>query len=340
MGSVYKQRGKWYWYKVRLPGDKKYSAFPCCPPGAKTATTNKTLALAIAQRIYKEKYLANPAPKLDSLLEEFKEKELRRNTRTYVVDKISTLKDFFSVANISAPLDISAPLVRDYLTHLETLGKAAKTVNNKRASISRFCQWLKKDKGAIDRNPVTDTDAVKVIRSEIHFLTRPQMDAVLELAPAAGVFNEVAFAFYAALRLSELRRLQWSDIRTNSAGGVIVLPNTTARRTKARTVQSVPINARLAAVIDGMTRGKPKDNVFAYRRKRLWPDLLDPIKAKVPELKGWHDFRRTAGSLLVQAGVELYLVSKFLRHSSVTTTEKHYAHLRPDVHRREAIDLL
>ena len=140
VGSVYKQRGKWYWYKVRLPGDKKYSAFPCCPPGAKTATTNKTLALAIAQRIYKEKYLANPAPKLDSLLEEFKEKELRRNTRTYVVDKISTLKDFFSVANISAPLDISAPLVRDYLSHLETLGKAAKTVNNKRASISRFCR--------------------------------------------------------------------------------------------------------------------------------------------------------------------------------------------------------
>jgi len=78
------------------------------------------------------------------------------------------------------------------------------------------------------------------------------------------------------------------------------------RRTKTRTVQSVPINARLTAVIDGMTRGKPKDNVFAYRRKRLWPDLLDPIKAGVPELRGWHDFRRTAGSLLVQAGVELY----------------------------------
>ena len=230
--------------------------------------------------------------------------------------------------------------LRDYLTHLETLGKAAKTVNNKRASISRFCQWLKKDKGAIDRNPVTDTDAAKVIRSEIHFLTRPQMDAVLELAPAAGVGNEVAFAFYAALRLSELRRLQWSDIRTTAAGRVIVLPNPTDRRTKTRTVQSVPVNANLAAVIDGMTRGKPGEHVFDPRYKRAWCNLLDPIKADVPELIGWHDFRRTAGSLLVQAGVELYLVSKFLRHSTVTTTEKHYAHLRPDVHRREAIDLL
>ena len=37
--------------------------------------------------------------------------------------------------------------------------------------------------------------------------------------------------------------------------------------------------------------------------------------------------RKTAGALLIQAGIDIYKVSKFLGHSSVTVTEKHYVDL-------------
>ena len=40
-----------------------------------------------------------------------------------------------------------------------------------------------------------------------------------------------------------------------------------------------------------------------------------------------HTLRKTAGALLIQAGVDSYRVSKFLGHSSVTVTERHYVDL-------------
>ena len=40
-----------------------------------------------------------------------------------------------------------------------------------------------------------------------------------------------------------------------------------------------------------------------------------------------HTLRKTAGALLIQADVDIYRVSKFLGHSSVTVTERHYVDL-------------
>ncbi len=49
-----------------------------------------------------------------------------------------------------------------------------------------------------------------------------------------------------------------------------------------------------------------------------------------------HDLRKTAGSWLVQDGVDIYQVSKFMRHTSVIVTEKFYAELLSDQHHETA----
>ena len=41
----------------------------------------------------------------------------------------------------------------------------------------------------------------------------------------------------------------------------------------------------------------------------------------------FHDLRRTFGYNLIRKGMPIYQLSKILGHSSVTTTEKHYAPL-------------
>ena len=41
----------------------------------------------------------------------------------------------------------------------------------------------------------------------------------------------------------------------------------------------------------------------------------------------FHDLRRTFGYNLIKQGMPIYQLSKLLGHSSVTTTEKHYAPL-------------
>jgi len=43
-----------------------------------------------------------------------------------------------------------------------------------------------------------------------------------------------------------------------------------------------------------------------------------------------HDLRRTFGTRLAQAGVDLYKVSKLLGHKNIKTTQQRYAHHCPD----------
>lgn len=52
-----------------------------------------------------------------------------------------------------------------------------------------------------------------------------------------------------------------------------------------------------------------------------------------------HDLRRTAGSLMLQAGVKLELVSAVLGHRSTAVTRAVYAHLAVE-HLRPALDAL
>lgn len=42
----------------------------------------------------------------------------------------------------------------------------------------------------------------------------------------------------------------------------------------------------------------------------------------------FHDLRRSCGTLMIEAGVDLYVVSSILGHSTVTVTQKHYAHMQ------------
>jgi integrase len=50
------------------------------------------------------------------------------------------------------------------------------------------------------------------------------------------------------------------------------------------------------------------------------------VKAKLPDVQ-FRDLRRSCGTMLVRAGVDLYVVSRILGHSSTAVTQKHYAHL-------------
>ena len=69
--------------------------------------------------------------------------------------------------------------------------------------------------------------------------------------------------------------------------------------------------------------------------KRIKKYMVD---AKIP--KGTlHGFRRSFGSKLVQSGVDIYVVSKLLGHSSIKVTERAYIHLL-DSNLKDGVSLL
>ncbi len=329
-GSVWKQKSGGYWYALRIDGERKN--FPLVPPGRKKATKTKGVAQELAWRIYNEQvrevYGAN---EIEGLLKRHLRDRAQQVAPRYLRQKECALLDFFASRNIVHPLNITRAEVLDYLA---SLALAPKSVNNRLAYISGFCERLI-DEGVLGANPCRRIAGAKVPEREIVYLSRAEAGRALRAARKAGLVLEVATALYAGLRLDELRELRWGDLREGPNGPILVV-----RTPKGGKPQSVPVCRKLRRLF-----GEVSGEGYVFRRgtRRTWSRRLVPIKAAVPKMAraggGWHDFRRTLGSLLVQKGVSLFAVSKLLRHRSITTTQKHYAHLAAE-HGREALELL
>jgi integrase len=70
---------------------------------------------------------------------------------------------------------------------------------------------------------------------------------------------------------------------------------------------------------------------FALKRPfTVHPDTLTHDVARAAPGKRFHDLRRTAGSWLLQAGVDITVVSRILGHRDIRTTLRIYAHLLVD----------
>jgi integrase len=53
------------------------------------------------------------------------------------------------------------------------------------------------------------------------------------------------------------------------------------------------------------------------------------VKAGLPKVT-FHDLRRSCASMMIEAGVDLYVVSKLLGHSSVQVTQQRYAWMQTE----------
>lgn len=188
------------------------------------------------------------------------------------------------------------------------------------ATINRSLGTLKKAlKLAWERGMTHDNHGLRIKRvpeqnARDVFLS---VDQVKMIADAASVSVRAAIwlALFTGCRRGELLALRKEDIGADSI-------TIRASSTKTLRTRTVPIIAParpwlkhvpLSVNFEGLKTG--------FRRARE--------KAGMPHVT-FHDLRRSCGTLMVQAGVDLYVVSKVLGHSNVNITAKHYAHLQVD----------
>ena len=123
-------------------------------------------------------------------------------------------------------------------------------------------------------------------------------------------FNQfIQFAYYSGARIGEIRRISRVEVLSE----YIVVDGKSGRRT-------VKLASQARKILDMDPQWDYTKNyvqlTWGRNRKRL--GLKD---ARM------HDLRRTFGYNLIKQGRPIYEVSKLLGHSSVVTTEKHYAPL-------------
>ena len=124
-------------------------------------------------------------------------------------------------------------------------------------------------------------------------------------------FNSfVRFAYYTGARAGEIRCLQRNSIFPKH----LVVNGKSGNRI-------IKLNSQAREILNQM------DELWSYRRDFVSHKFKKEVRRLgIPDIR-FHDLRRTFGYNLIKQGRPIYEVSKLLGHSSVTTTERHYAPL-------------
>ena len=124
-------------------------------------------------------------------------------------------------------------------------------------------------------------------------------------------FNSfVRFAYYTGARAEEIRCLQRNSIFPKH----LVVNGKSGNRI-------IKLNSQAREILNQM------DELWSYRRDFVSHKFKkEARRLGIPDIR-FHDLRRTFGYNLIRQGRPIYEVSKLLGHSSVTTTERHYAPL-------------
>ena len=139
--------------------------------------------------------------------------------------------------------------------------------------------------------------------------TKKELDILFQGVTPYHYNQFIQFAYYSGARIGEIRRISKVDVLSE----YIVVDGKSGRRT-------VKLASQARKILDNNPQWDYTKNyvqlTWGRNRKRL--GLKD---ARM------HDLRRTFGYNLIKQGRPIYEVSKLLGHSSVVTTEKHYAPL-------------
>ena len=120
----------------------------------------------------------------------------------------------------------------------------------------------------------------------------------------------VRFAYYTGARSGEIRSISKENIFDKH----IVAYGKSGKRL-------IKLNTQAKEILDGL------DELWEYKRDFVSHKFKkEARRLGIGDIR-FHDLRRTFGYNLIRQGRPIYEVSKLLGHSSVTTTERHYAPL-------------
>jgi integrase/recombinase XerD len=232
---------------------------------------------------------------------------------------------------------VDAPLVSSFLDDLETRrGIGARSRNLRLTAIRSFFRFaafeLPAQSESIQR--VLTIPCKRCVHEQIHYLTRPEVDALLA-APDQTTWSGrrdhawLLLAIQTGLRVSELTGLTLQDVQSGAGAHVHVLG-------KGRKERCIPLTKQTAAVMQAWLKEPARGGgqiVFPNRQGgRMSNDGIQYLlglhvttaKRHCASLENKkvspHVLRHTSAMELLQAGVDTTVIALWLGHESVETT--------------------
>jgi len=163
----------------------------------------------------------------------------------------------------------------------------------------------------------------------------PKLLKACEISEAKGLYPIVFVGLNTGMRLGEILNLKWRDI--DFINGFIHV-----EKAKGEKRRDIPLTTELTKVLKFGIKVENTEYVFCDENGKPFRNINRSWKtakrrAGIKNFR-FHDLRHTFASYLVMGGVDLYMVSELLGHSSVEVT-KRYAHLSPK-YKKRAMEVL
>jgi len=162
--------------------------------------------------------------------------------------------------------------------------------------------------GLIDKANKLEGDTRGEPRQRVY--TADELDLLFNQITDEDFNAFVHFAYYTGARSGEIRSLSRENVLDES----LVVNGKTGRRI-------VKLNSQAQKII------QHQDPLWSYSKDFVSHKFKQEVRKLDIKDARFHDLRRTFGLNLIKQGMSIYKVSKLLGHSSVRTTEQHYAPL-------------
>lgn len=228
--------------------------------------------------------------------------------------------------------DVTSEFVQGFKDYLETKAECqtnTKAEPGKRRKLSQNskCGYFNKlrctmntafKEGLIPRNPIIGISAIKEGDPERVYLT---IEEVKKLAATECKYPALKraylFSCLTGLRLSDIKKLRWGEIREEGDFTRIVF-----KQKKTKEQEYLDISPEAARLL-GERKG-PDELVFSdflydiYMRHELRAWCL---RAGIPKSPTFHSARHTFAVMMLDLGADIYTVQKLLGHRELRTTE-------------------
>ena len=211
---------------------------------------------------------------------------------------------------------------KEYLLKANTLkSKKQKLSQNSASAYYNTFRYLLKiayKKGYLFKSIHDKLEPIAEQEVRIEYLTEDELKILCKTECDTPILKQASlFSCLTGLRISDILKLEWSDIVIAPDGG----PCLRIRTQKTKTEALLPLSHDAVAICGVRSSGK----VFkGFQRSMTQAPLKKWIEATgINKHVTFHCFRHTFASLLAVKGVNLFLIQELMTHSRISSTQRY-----------------
>jgi integrase/recombinase XerD len=244
---------------------------------------------------------------------------------------------FMTEHGIEAPDAVTVTSLREWVYDLKDSGLAPTSIRRAQSAVRTYFGFLLAE-GAIGTDPTDRIDSPRVDRKLPDFLTRDEVERLLE-APDPGhslYWRDRAileFLYATGVRVSELVELPLSSVDLDEGFATVFGKGAKERLVPIGMPAIRALDRYLRDVRPELDRGKGGGRVFLnargrpIRRESIWAVVkASASRSGIAKRVSPHTLRHTFATHLVDGGADLAAVQELLGHADISTTQI-YTHL-------------